>query len=293
MDWGGYVDIAQPKPGVTVFVRTEEGANSSLIWTPAGAIVIDTTSCPSDMGVFLDTVGLAPEQVCLVINTHHHSDHTWGNQLFDCPIIAHRRCQEAMIANMGSAWRLERIEAEIAARQASDPEWSAEMRKKTTGLEITVPNDVFSQGRELEIGGVGLELLHFGGHTPGSSVVWLPDAQIAWAGDLLFVGRYPYIGDADIPDLLSALQRLSVLGAAVIVPGHGPLCDDLAISAMSDYIHGTWSRTIDHLAQGHSVEQAVADTGYPRYAPGAAERYHETNIRAIYDQLTGHGSCPL
>jgi hypothetical protein len=55
----------------------------------------------------------------------------------------------------------------------------------------------------------------------------------------------------------------------------------------------TWSRTVDHLAQGHTVDEAALDPGYPRYAEGAAERYHETNIRVIYTQLVGGTACRL
>jgi cyclase len=287
------MEIVQPKPGITVFVRPQEGANSSLIRTREGVVVIDTTSCPADMRSLLDAAEVMPDQVRLVINTHQHSDHTWGNQLFDRPILAHRLCREAMAANLEHAWRLDKIRAEIARREESDPEWSTEMKRKTAGLEITLPTETFDRDRTLEIGGVEIRVIHFGGHTPGSAVVWLPEAQTLWTGDLLFVGRYPFIGDADVPDLLAALRRLTCFDVEVIVPGHGPLCDGAAVSAMYDYVHGTWSRTIDHLAEGHSVEEAVSDTGYPQYAPGAAERYHETNIRVMYEQLMGSDACPL
>jgi len=59
------------------------------------------------------------------------------------------------------------------------------------------------------------------------------------------------------------------------------------------YYHETWARTIDHLAQGHSADEAAADPGYPRYAEGAADRYHETNIRLVYESLAGGEACPL
>ena len=110
---------------------------------------------------------------------------------------------------------------------------------------------------------------------------------------MLFVERYPFIGDADIPVLISALKRLRKVDAQTIVPGHGPLCDGAAIAGMLDYVQETWSRTVDHLAQGHSADEAAADSGYPRYAEGAAERYHEANIRLVYAQLAGDEACPL
>jgi cyclase len=279
--------------GVTAFVRPEEGANASLIRTAEGVVVVDTTSCAADMRALLSAAQVAPKDVCLVVNTHQHSDHTWGNQLFDCPILAHRLCKEAMTANLGSAWNLDNILASIAARGQTDPDWASEMQKKVDGLQITLPTEVLSDRRDLAIGDTRIEVVHLGGHTPGSSVVWLPDARVLLSGDLLFVERYPFIGDADIPDLIAALERLRSFDAEIIVPGHGPPCGEAQIEDMLAYIHGTWSRTVDHLVQGHSADEAAADPDYPRYAEGAAERYHEINIRAMYAQLAGEGACLL
>ena len=116
---------------------------------------------------------------------------------------------------------------------------------------------------------------------------------VLFTGDLIFEGRYPFIGDADVPEWIAVLKRLPRFGAETVVPGHGRLCGEGVMASLGDYLHGTWARTIDHLAQGHSEDEAAADLGFPRYAEGAAERYHETNIRLMYTTLAGSGECPL
>ncbi|MBN1642677.1 MAG: MBL fold metallo-hydrolase [Anaerolineae bacterium] len=286
------MQVTRPSSRVIAFVRPQEGANASLVETDAGPVVVDTTSCAGDMQCLLDSVGKRATDVQLVINTHQHSDHTWGNQLFSCPILAHRLCHAAMAANLEGAWQIERIRASIAARGESDPAWADEMRK-IAGLQVTLPTDLFDDRRAIEVGGVRIDVIHAGGHTPGSSVVWLPNERVLFAGDLLFVERYPFIGDADIPDLIAVLKRLPAYGAEAIVPGHGPLCGEAGVRAMLAYVEGTWARTIEHLAQGHSADEAAADPGYPRYADGAAERYHELNIRTVYAQLASGDACPV
>jgi cyclase len=198
-----------------------------------------------------------------------------------------------MVANLDGAWKLQTIREAIAQRGETEPDWAREMRAKITGLRITLPTETFEDRRELEIGGVRLEVIHFDAHSPGSSVVWLPGAQMLYAGDLIFEGRYPFIGDADIPALIYALKRLPTFGARTIVPGHGRTCGDKEIAALGAYLQDTWARTIDHLACGHSADEAAADPGYPRYAEQAAERLHEANIRVVYAQLAGDGACPL
>jgi cyclase len=285
--------VIETAPGVIAFVRPQEGANAGLIRTADGAVIVDTTSCAADMKALLEAARISAADVRLVINTHQHSDHTWGNQVYDCRILAHRLCRKAMEANLDGAWKIASIEASIAERGESDPGWAAEMRKKIDGLCITLPNECFDDRRDLEIGGVRIAVIHYGGHTPGSSVVWLPDARVLFSGDLLFIERYPFIGDADIPDLIAALKRLPKLGAGTIVPGHGPLCGEDGIAGMLGYLNETWSRTVDHLAQGHTADEAVLDPGFPRYAEGAVDRYHETNIRVMYTQLAGGTACRL
>jgi cyclase len=287
------MNVVEPAAKVYAFIRPDEGANATLLRAGPSAVVVDTTSSAADMRGLLNAVGVSPDDVGLVINTHQHSDHTWGNQLFHCPILAHRLCGEAMAANLEDAWRLDRIWASIAERSQTDPRWAGEMRQKITGLEITLPSEVFATERDMDMDGLHLHVEHVGGHSPGSSIVWLPERRVLFSGDLLFVGRYPFIGDADIPALISALRRIRAFEAQAIVPGHGPLCDDEAIQGMLDYIQGTWERTIDHIAQGHTVDEAAADEGYPRYAEGAAQRYHENNIRIVYAQLMSGDACPL
>jgi cyclase len=270
---------------ITAFLRPEKGANSSLIRTLEGVVVIDTTSCGSDIQHLLDAAEVLASEVCLVINTHMHSDHTWGNQIFACPILAHRLCYEGMVSSLAGPWKIEAIEASIAERGESDPQWASEMRAKVTGLRVTLPTETFEQRHDLEVGGVQIQVIHCNGHTPGSSVVWLPETRTLFAGDLVFEGRYPFIGDADIPSLIDALGRLPELGAATTVPGHGLLCGDQEIRSLADYLSTTWLRTADHIAQGHSADEAASDPGYPRYAEGAADRYHATNIRVMYARL--------
>ena len=279
------MEILELGPGVIVFLRLDEGANIGLLRTDDGAVVVDTPSYPQDMQELLDAVSVSVPEVQLVINTHFHSDHTWGNQLFDCPILAHRLCRERMKANLDGEWSAEAIQAEIAKEEKVDPDWAREAREKLADLYITLPTQVLEKRREIAIGGMRLEVIHLGGHTPGSSVVWLPETRVLFAGDLIFEGRYPYLHDDDVPALIAALKRLPKFGAQTVVPGHGALCGEAEIAALVDYLETTWTLTADHLAQGHSEDEAASDPNYPHYAEEPVGR-REENIRLMHDQLS-------
>jgi cyclase len=249
------VEIYQISPGVMALVRgPDQGSNAGLVRTGAGVAAVDSTSDVKSMQEFLRAARVQRQEVRLVVNTHFHGDHVGGNALFDCPILAHRLCRER-----------------IAQRRSAQ-------------AQRILPTEVFEERRDLEMGGVQLEVIHFGGHTPDSTVVWLPETGVLFTGDLIFAGRYPYLGDANVPDLIVALKRLGELGAQTIVPGHGPLCDEAEVAAQIDYLATSWARTAEHLAQGHSLKETTADRGYPGRGKGATHR-RKANIEVMYEQL--------
>ena len=250
------MEIHEVSPGVTAFIRPEGGANVGLIQTSEGIVVIDTTSRESDIREFLAAAGVAPSDVCLVCITHSHNDHTKGIPLFDCPILAHKLTYQRIA------------------------------KRKSTKLKTQLlPTKVFEDRRNIEIGDRCLEFIHAGGHTPDSSVVWLPEIEVLFAGDLIFEGRYPFLATANVPDLMKALKWLLTLGAQVIVPGHGLLCGEDTVISQLNYIELSWNRTADHIAQGHSIDEILEDSEYPIHPGLGAERLHKWNIEVMYRQL--------
>jgi cyclase len=279
------MQLFEVSPGVLACVRPDEGANVGLIRTVEGPVVVDTTSTPAEMQGILDAVGVAAGDVRLVINTHFHSDHVWGNQLFGCPILAHRLCREKMLAALANDWRPAAIAEWLDQLEKADPERARRFRPNLVGLRIMLPTETFDDRRSLALGGVRIEVIHLDSHTPDLSVVWLPEAHVLFASDLLFVGRYPYLFDADVPALIATLRRLPEFGGRVIVPGHGPLCGQAEVDALVGYLQATWDLTAEHLIQGHSADEAAADPRYPRYAEAQAERLHVANIKFMYERL--------
>ena len=249
------MEIKEVSPGVIAFIRPEGGANIGLIQTTEGSVVIDTTSREVDIRKFLAAAGVSPSNACLVCITHSHNDHTKGIPIFDCPILAHTLARQRIA------------------------------KRKSTKSKRQLPTEVFDDQRNIDIDGMRLEFIHTGGHTPGSSVVWLPKIKVLFAGDLIFEGRYPFLATANVPDLMKALQWLLTLGAQVIVPGHGLLCGEEAVAGQLDYIQSSWDRTADHIAQGHSLNKVLKDPEYPIYPGLGAEKLQNWNIKVMYRQI--------
>ncbi len=192
------------------FSRQNGGAivNITLMKGDSGLILID--SGPSlRYGEALARLGrqLDLRGVSAVVNTHHHPDHFFGNQVFaDKPIYSLGETQVAARAEGdGFADNMYRILGD----------W---MR----GTEVVAPNKVLGGGSVL-IDGRSFEALPLSGHTVADLALLDRQSGTLVAGDLAFLDRAPTTPSADIAVWLQSLDALGASNAAQLVPGHGPL----------------------------------------------------------------------
>jgi cyclase len=247
------MEIKEVGPGVFAVDRPGPTSNVGFIRTAEGVVLIDTTSNKVEMKEVMDHAGLVASDACMIIITHADPDHVGGNILFDCPILGHRTTLERM----------------------------AKRTKKAQ------PTETFEGRQTVEVGGVGMELIHKGGHKVDALVVWLPESKVLFAGDLIFEGRYPWMGESHIPTWMEALRWLPSLGATVIVPGHGALCGYEAVTRQLAYMEATWERTAEHIAQGHGLKKTLNDPDYARNEDWIREKLFKKNIELMYRQLKG------
>ena len=100
------------------------------------------------------------------------------------------------------------------------------LRYGLSGLRDVTPDRYLEDGDRLELEGIAFDVAHTPGHTPGHVVIFNREAEIAFVGDVLFVGS---IGRTDFPKgnheqlITSITGKLWPLGETMrFVPGHGP-----------------------------------------------------------------------
>lgn len=163
--------------------------NSTLIEVgEQGLILVDTQASEEEGRQVLNQIG--DRQLQFVFNTHEHFDHLGGNALFRCRIISSTAARDAMLQ---------------------------------AGMTKGLPNCYFGQQLRLHICGEEVRLQLFGGHSPGSAVMYLPKRRLLLVGDLVFNGRAPWMGQADFPTWIAALTELSTWDVDTVIPGHGPV----------------------------------------------------------------------
>ena len=189
-------------------------SNAGFVLTTDGVVVIDALGSPHLAERLIAEIRkLTRKPITHVIVTHYHADHIYGLQAFKAQgarILAHRAAREYLNSDTARL-RLEASRLELA------PWIDADTR--------LVEADQWLDGdQELLLGGVRMQVKHVGpSHTPEDLVVYLPQQQLLFAGDLVFRARIPFVGQADSGQWIKALDALLTFDTTVIVPGHGPV----------------------------------------------------------------------
>jgi glyoxylase-like metal-dependent hydrolase (beta-lactamase superfamily II) len=189
-------------------------SNAGFVVTPAGVVVIDALGSPILATRLLAEIKkITPLPVTHVIVTHYHADHIYGLQVFKAAgarILAHTKGRD-YVGSDGARTRLD------ASRQELAPWIDASTQ--------VIPADQWLDGAlDLTVGGLQLQIKPMGpSHTPEDLVVYLPSQGVLFAGDLVFRGRIPFVGQADSRRWVNALGDMLALQPRVVVPGHGPV----------------------------------------------------------------------
>lgn len=210
-------------PGVYVRRNQELNINSGLIVGDDRALVIDTRSFHEWGMELLEAVREVTDKELVVVNTHAHYDHCFGNSAFrDSQIYAH----------VGAADDLRRT-AEHQREQVVEHLLATdrpEMAEQISRTEIVVPFYLVEEDTELDLGGRSVWLLYAGrAHTDHDLAVAVPDAHVVFAGDLIEEGADPMMEDAYPQEWATTLRTLLAKPAAELadiwVPGHGDVVD--------------------------------------------------------------------
>jgi glyoxylase-like metal-dependent hydrolase (beta-lactamase superfamily II) len=205
-------------------------------------LLVDTRSTPAQAREILaDLRELTRDPVTLVVDTHWHFDHAFGNSVFrPASIWGHARTVDRLLAR-GQA-TIEEVAAEI-------PAIASDVRE----VVIDPPDRTFEDRATVEVGDRSVELTYLGrGHTDTDIVITVPDGAapgtgVLFAGDLLEAEAPPSFGDSYPLEWPDAVERLLPLVEGAVVPGHGKvgdrsfvdeqLADFRALAALARRVH--------------------------------------------------------
>ena len=271
-----YGETVEVSEGVYAYIQPDGSwflNNMGFLTSPAGVISIDATSTERRTRAYLEAIARVSSQpVRTLVNTHHHGDHTHGNYLFTgATIVAHERCREQVLAfglpdNLRGVW--------------TDVEWG--------DLSVAPPFLTYETGVTLWSGDLRCDVRYVGmpAHTTNDSIIHIRDRSLLFAGDLVFNGGTPFLLLGSIGGAIEVLEQVvRPLGAATIVPGHGPVCGPEVIDDMVGYLRFVQGLARDASAAGLSPLDAARQADLGEYASWTDAERIVGNLHRAYAEL--------
>ena len=215
----------------------------------------------------------------VLINTHHHGDHTGGNAVFRKAvekIVGHENVPELQ---RKAAEESGTLDAQEYAEVTYATEWSMDLGSETVSLKHLGP-----------------------AHTGGDSIVHFENANLVHLGDLVFNRWCPFIdrdGGASVAGWIDTLERTIKAHdeETTFIFGHGKesfgitgSSEDLAVQR--NYLEWLWETTAKGIAAGKTPEQ-IASPGLPKAFSDHVELSERLgvlgNVKVAFAEQGGQG----
>jgi cyclase len=272
-----HFELHKLSDGVYTAIATDGGwaiCNAGAVDLGDKVLVFDTFVNQNVAAEFKEMIArLTGKPIGYVVNSHYHSDHVKGNQVFDgAKIVATTKTVEVM----AKAKRRYDVESESIRKDVQqdldshlahpeDPDtilFEGYDRGHLDGLptlRYTLPDVTFEDKITFRGPKRMAEVITYGGgHTVSDSFLYLPDERLAFMGDLLFVECHPYIADGNPRELLRIFDRVEALDAKVLVPGHGPVGSPKDIRENRSYVEELQKTAVEVRSAGGGLGRALA-----------------------------------
>ena len=270
-----------------VFVETEyHGANVAFIVTGNGVVLVDTPMLPDDARHWQVQIrARTKEQAIYIVNTDHHRAHVVGNQHFlPATVIAHELAWKE-IKSYGDSFRTRLLNMYEDRIPAAAEEWRDH-------LQIINPEVTFTDRTVLYRGDKEIHLIPIGGHTPATTVVYLPQDRILLTGDAVVTNRPPFLSQGNTKEWLDALTYLRRLEYDLLVPGHGELTGKEATETMSDYlrlvrrrVRSAYRAGLSKAETSRSLSQLIRHWPIPDFEKPKADRRFKSGLGRVWTEI--------
>lgn len=257
-----------------VGIFTERGGTIAWLIDKEGLAVVDTQFPDTAVHLIEEIRKKSDRKIDLLINTHHHGDHSGGN-------IAFKGIVDKVVAHQNSKANQERVA--IAAK---------------TEEKQLYPDTTYTDKWSQKVGTETISLHYYGpGHTNGDSFIHFENANIVHCGDLMFNRRFPNIdrpAGASISNWIEALGKARKTFSKDTLYIFGHAAEGLPVTgtekeliAMQNYLSKLLKFIKKEIKAGKTKEQLLA--AKIQVIPGAEEwkgQGIERSLTTAFDELT-------
>jgi cyclase len=146
------------------------------------------------------------------------------------------------------------------------------------------------------VGGLDFVMTHLPGHTLNSTLIYVPQQKIVFAGDLVCSAGLPAFIEADTFAWIEAVKHIEQMDIRYLVPGHGPVCGLPEVRLFRRWMEDLIGEVESHIDKGHTRAEIARSVAYedrihiatgesPAYPDHLIELFMTRSIETIYDHI--------
>ncbi len=274
--------------GDGLWAFTAEGdPNSGVIIGDESVMVIEAQATPRlAEKVIAEIRKVTDKPISHLVLTHYHAVRVLGASAYGAPEIIMSDAARGMVVERGQE------------------DWDSEFQRFPRLFEgyesipgLTYPTTTFSDSMTVYLGNRRVDIMHLGrAHTAGDAVVWVPDAEVMFTGDIVEYHSACYCGDGHFADWGETLENIASFDPVSIAPGRGDALIGRAkvadaLESTLDFIESTYRPAARVAARGGSLKEAwdaVREECDPKFSDYAIyEHCLPFNVSRAYDEARG------
>lgn len=273
-------------PGLYAF--TAEGdPNTGVIIGDESVMVVEAQATPRLARKVIECIrSVTDKPISHLVLTHYHAVRVLGASAYGAGEVIMSEAARGMVEERGAE------------------DWASEFGRFPRLFQgheeipgLTWPTTTFSEAMTVYLGKRKVEIMHLGrAHTAGDAVVWVPDAEVMFTGDIVEYHSACYCGDGHFSDWADTLDNIASFDPVAIAPGRGDALvgRDMvarALAATADFVESTYRPVAKVAARGGSLKEAwdavraACDPKFKDYA--IYEHCLPFNVARAYDEARG------
>jgi glyoxylase-like metal-dependent hydrolase (beta-lactamase superfamily II) len=273
-------------PGLYAF--TAEGdPNTGVIIGDESVMVVEAQATPRLARKVIECIrGVTDKPISHLVLTHYHAVRVLGASAYGAREVIMSEAARGMVEERGAE------------------DWASEFGRFPRLFQgheeipgLTWPTTTFSEAMTVYLGKRKVEIMHLGrAHTAGDAVVWVPDAEVMFTGDIVEYHSACYCGDGYFSDWADTLNNIAGFDPVAIAPGRGDALIGRemvakALDATADFVESTYRPVAKVAARGGSLKEAwdavraACDPKFKDYA--IYEHCLPFNVARAYDEARG------
>lgn len=281
-------NISFTQLGEGLYAFTAEGdPNTGVIIGDESVMIVEAQATPRLARKVMECVrSVTDKPISHLVLTHYHAVRVLGASAYGAREIIMSDVAAAMVEERGQE------------------DWESEFDRFPRLFQgheeipgLTRPTTTFSDKMTVYLGKRRVDIMKVGrAHTAGDAVIWVPDQEVMFTGDIVEYHSACYCGDGHFADWPKTLDNIASYEPKAIAPGRGDALvgDEMvgkALAATADFVSSTYNPVKRIVARGGSLKEAwdaVRAECDPKFADYAIyEHCLPFNVARAYDEARG------